>query len=619
MLFLTILLALLQGTAPEGGLYWVFFADRGENVDSRLAQASARIAESPSAARRASAGVLEADVYDLDPWAPYVEQVEAVSHAPVRVGSRYLNAVSVRLTDAQVEYLLQQPYVREVRPVGVSTFQPVGEIPEPDSYGLSRSQLEQTETLQMHQRGWTGGGVIVGILDTGFDLGHPCLQPVSVLAQYDFINQDSVTAWQEGDPQAQPSHGTKVLSVMGGYDPGLYVGGAFDASFVLAKTEDTGDEYQQEEDFWVAGLEWLELQGADLVNSSLGYTDWYEPSDLDGNTAVTTIAADLAASRGLLVYNSAGNNGPEPSTLSAPADGDSVFAAGAVDGSGAIAAFSSRGPTADGRTKPDGCARGENAVTASWGGTGYSTANGTSFASPIIAATAACISSAHPEWSMMRIYDALRSTANRAGNPDNSYGYGLVSGMAAAMHRSVIGTARRSDTGDPLEGLTVAVSLQGGEPVTAVTNQQGCFAIEPGGLGTFTAAVSGWGASIPVQGVLGESGTDIDLYVDPLSSSLPPSVYPNPSSGEFYIGFDVVEGPADVSLTIFTVAGEEVFSEHRSQLPAGCYRAPVQGEAFHWNAENGQGDPVASGQYIALINIDGSTELLNIALIRGME
>ena len=619
MAILIAMLALLQGASPEGGLYWVVFSDRGEDLQSRLEEASLRISESPSASRRAAVGNLQADVYDLSPWAPYVAAVESVASVPVRVASRYLNAVSITLTPEQAAELQDQPYVKEIRSVGVSTFQPEEGIPAADSYGLSLSQLQQINTYELQQRGWIGQGVKIGILDTGFEVDHPCLQSVTVLGEYDFVSQDSIVAWQEGDPQNQAEHGTKVLSLMGGYDPDFFYGGAFNASFILAKTEDTGEEYQQEEDFWVAGLEWLELQGADLVNSSLGYSDWYEPYQLDGNTAVTTIAADLAASRGLLVFNSAGNNGPEASTLSAPADGDSVFSAGAVDGAGIIAPFSSRGPTADGRIKPDGCARGQNAVLASYGGSGYSTANGTSFASPLIAATAACVSSAHPDWSMMRIYEALQATADRANDPCNDYGYGIINGLSAVMHRSIIGKVRRSDNGDPIQNLMVNIELNGEATFTTFTNEAGCFALEPGELGEFTISTSGWGIPIPLQGILGEEGVDVTVYVDPESSSLSPSVYPNPSTGSFYIGFDVIGEVSDVSLTIFTVTGETVYSAVRTGVEPGCYRAPLSGEAFYWDGTNESGEDVASGQYMAFLNIAGETELLNLALIRGME
>ncbi len=159
------------------------------------------------------------------------------------------------------------------------------------------------------------------------------------------------------------------------------------------------------------------------MNSSLGYIDWYQPWQMDGNTAVTTIAADIAASRGVIVVNAMGNEGPGDTTMVAPADGDSVFAVGSVNSLGNLSGYSSRGPTADGRTKPDACARGELTVFASETG-GYSSGNGTSFAAPIVAGAFAALSQAHPEWSMMRAYEALKATASRAGTPDKRPGMG---------------------------------------------------------------------------------------------------------------------------------------------------------------------------------------------------
>lgn len=612
-------LFLVQATGSETELYWVFFSDRGENVQERLEEADLNLRNSMSAERRSRAGCSSADVYDLQPYAVYIANVEAVSATSVRTSSRYLNAVSVELTALQVNELEHAPYVDEIRRVGTSTLSPSEEIPAPDSYGLSLSQLEQINLYEIQQRGWTGDGVIVGILDTGFELDHPCLQSVTVLDEYDFINQDSIVAWQEGDPAQQASHGTKVLSVMAGYDPGLYIGGAFNASYILAKTEVTGSESQVEEDYWVAGIEWLEAQGVHLLNSSLGYREWYEPWQMDGNTAVTTIAADLAASRGVGVFNSVGNDGPGDTTLVAPSDGDSVFASGAVDGSGLLAGFSSRGPTADGRIKPDGCSRGELAVAASYGGSGYSTVNGTSFASPLMASAAACIASAHPDWSNVRIYEALRTTADRSSNPDNSYGYGVVDVLGAVMHRSVIGLVRRSDTGEPLSGVSVTVSMQSGTTVSVSSNQQGYFAVEPGELGGYTATSQGWGVSLPVAGAIDQYGADIIIYCDPVNSAGEPTVYPNPSASQFYIGFDVTGESADVSLGIFTVTGEQVFSQNRSNLQPGCYRAPVDGEAFHWDGLVESGEQASSGQYIAVLSIGDTVSLLNLALIRGTE
>ena len=619
MLFILLTSVLLQSFQPEGEVYWVFFSNRGSDVEQRLEVASLQILSGPSAERRVASGTGRADVYDLQPFSRYVEQVENLSSASVRTSSRYLNAVSLRLTEEEAASLLEKPFVLEVRPVGVSTFSPAEDIPAPDSYGLSRSQLEQVNIFALQQRGWTGSTVVIGMLDSGFELVHPCLQSVDVLDQWDFVGNDSIVGWQEGEPTNQPSHGSKTLSIIAGYQPDFYIGGAFNASFILAKTEDISDEYEQEEDFWVAGLEWLESGGADLVSSSLGYTEWYEPSQMDGNTAVTTVAADIAASRGMVVWNSAGNDGPGETSLVAPSDGDSVFAVGAVDGAGQIANFSSRGPTADGRIKPDGCARGLNSVFASFGGTGYSTGGGTSFAAPLVASAAACLASAHPEWGMMRIYEALQVTADRYSNPDNTYGYGLIDALKAVKHRSVIGQVRRSDTGQPLPDCTVSITIQEGSPVETVTNEYGYFAVEPGSFGTFSATCAGWGSPLPYEGVLDENGIEITIYVDPVNSFEAPSVYPNPSSGQFYIGFDIEGTTEDVSLAIFTLANERIFYEERISVLPGCYRAPVSGQAFYWDGLNEDGQQAASGQYIGMLKIGDSIELLNLALIGGIE
>lgn len=615
-----ILAALLSASSIDTDelVYWVFFSDRGADVQQRLEIESERIHNSSSATRRNSVGLIEADIYDLEPYSVYINGVENIASTTIRTSSRYLNAVSMSLSPEAVNILLNEPYVSEIRAVGVSTFCPSEEIPSADSYGLSLSQLEQIKVLDLQQRGWTGNGVVIGMLDSGFDLAHPCLQSADVLATWDFVNNDSIVSWQEGDLPNQPSHGTKTFSIIAGYQPDYFIGGAFNASFLLAKTEDTSDEYEQEEDFWVAGLEWLEAGGADLVSSSLGYTEWYDPEHLDGNTAVTTIAADLAASRGLVVWNSAGNDGPGETTLVAPADGDSVFAVGAVDGAGSIVGFSSRGPTADGRIKPNGCARGTNATVASFGGTGYSSAAGTSFAAPLTSAAAACVKSAHPDWSMMDIFTALQITADRSDNPDNSYGYGIINALDAVKYNSIIGQVRRSDTAEPLAGITVNVLVHGTENILATTNESGYFAVTPEELGIFVATAEGWGSPIPVTGSFDENGIEITIFVDPIASSGSPTVYPNPSSESFYIGYDLATS-GDVSLSIFTIDNQLVFFEERLAAPQGCYRAPLPGEAFFWNGLNEDNEEVSSGQYIALLKIGDSVELLNLALIRGTQ
>jgi hypothetical protein len=615
----TVLFLLFPGVLPGSSpvRYWVFFSDRGPMVESGLEAAGDSISQGPSASRRASVGALSPDVFDLEPFEGYTDVVENAASAPITGVSRYLNACSVVLDEAALSAVRALPFVAAVRPVARSVYGPSESFTEPDPHGLSLGQLQQAGVTGLHQRGFTGEGVVMGVLDSGFELDHDCFAGTQILGTWDFVGDDGYVGYEEGDPETTGIHGTAVFSIIAGDSPGLYIGGAPDAAFLLARTEDTGDEYQQEEDFWVFGLEWCEQNGASIVSSSLGYIDWYEPWQMDGNTAVTTVAADIAASRGLIVVNAVGNGGPSDTTLIAPADGDSVFAVGSVNSLGTLSAYSSRGPSADGRIKPDACARGEMTVFANLSG-GYSSGNGTSFAAPIVSAAFAAISQAHPEWSMIRISEALKVTASQGGSPDSDYGWGMIDATAAMMHRSVAGRVRRSDTGEALAGYTVEVS-NGQTTSGAVTNDLGWFAVEPGFLGEFTVtgAPGQWGLPMTVPGTLGHDGTEVGLFVDPASlSGLAPSVFPNPASGFVHIGFDVEQGPSDVTLAVFSLDGSPVHTQGRNGLPAGTYRAPIAGEAFIWDCTDMTGEPVASGVYMVVLTVGGSAHRLGLAIVR---
>jgi subtilisin family serine protease len=411
MIRLIVLLSLLGQAKPEGGApptvplpadkvhpavraelreragplaVWVFFTDKGIGADERpQALAAARAALQPRALhrrqlRRTSPGLV--DDRDLPVPDAYVARVADAGGAE-RTRSRWLGAVSV-LADAQaVQAIADLPFVRAIAPVRrririrevpieVSTAAaPRSAAGTGTGYGPAEAQLQQIGIVALHSAGYTGAGVVIGVLDTGFHLTHEAfnnpLQPISVLSQWDFINGDGNPGIEEGDPAFQHFHGTVVLGTMAGNLPGAYIGGAPDAAFILAKTEDTADEYPAEEDFYVAGLEFVEAGGADLATSSLGYIDWYEYEDLDGQSAVTTIAVNTATDNGMACCTSAGNGGHEGKlpSLVAPADALQVLTCGAVDELGELAGFSSNGPTADGRIKPEVLARGVNTHT----------------------------------------------------------------------------------------------------------------------------------------------------------------------------------------------------------------------------------------------------------------
>ena len=622
LIFLILIVSgyVIAGDLPSdnNGVWWIFFTDRGPDIENRLTLKSLELIDSPSFDRRISAGLFEADELDLDPWTDYVENVALLlPSGSVRITSRYLNAVSACIAVDDLDRIQNLPFVDRVSPVSISTFQPpvyhsiTGKIT-----GLTSFQLSQIHLDDLHERGWTGQGVVIGMLDSGFNLTHTVFQQIDVILQYDFINDDSDPSQQPEDPPGQSDHGTAVLSLLGGYCKDTFSGGVPNASFILAKTEDISDEYQAEEDYWIQGLEWIEENGAELVSNSLGYIDWYTYADMDGNTAVTTIAADAAASRGMPVFSAVGNRGPDSGSLIAPADGDSVFAVGAVDVMGDVTQFSSRGPTYDGRIKPSACALGENVVLAYVGETEYSFSNGTSFATPLAASAAGAIHQAHPEWSMMEIIDVLEITALNADSPDNDTGYGILNAYSALKYRSLTGSVRLSYSGAflPYHPLTIKM---GDSIYTIETNQSGWFAFCPGELGLFSISdAGGEGSVIPVSGTLGEEGVEIQVFVDQTPGSEGPSVYPNPSTGNIYVGFDMMNGPSDVSMTVYDLLGQTIHSSIRTAIGPGSFRAPLPEEAFFWDGLDGNGEPAASGIYIILLRVGENTHLIKFALAR---
>jgi hypothetical protein len=444
---------------------WVLFADKGDRSPQALSAAIERVAAryNPRATQRralrgerAQSGRPLFDEHDLPVNRSYVAAV-ADTGARVHVKSRWLNAVSVYATREQIEAIAGLPFVEKLQPVARSA-----RIPVPDSektaapptpqaraggldYGNAYAQLAQMNLIALHDEGFTGDGVIIGVLDTGFKLTHEAynhpFHSLNVIAAWDFLNNDPNVGIEPGDPGGQHDHGTKTLSCIGAYKPGSLVGGAFDASFILAKTEDTAGEYPAEEDNFVAGLEFIESNGADLASSSLGYIDWYTQADLDGLTAVTTIAANIFTSHGVHLCNAAGNeyhdSNPNTSSIIAPADGFDVITCGAVTSSGATASFSSDGPTADGRVKPELMALGSNAaMISSSSDTGYTTGSGTSFATPLIASAVGCLVEARPYWTVEQMRQYLFETAdyyvaNGTYDPLFVRGYGIINAYEA--------------------------------------------------------------------------------------------------------------------------------------------------------------------------------------------
>ena len=383
--------------------------------------------------------------YDLKIDPDYIDAIRSLG-LTVENQSRWLNAISVICSEADLDSIALFSFVKKIEPVKgykKKHFE-VGEDIHPSSrdfdYGNAQTQIEQINVHELHNQGYTGEGVRILVIDTGFDLSHNAFQSINVIDQWDVINDDSETANQNEDEQNinQDSHGTKILSLIAANMPGELLGTAFDAEFLLAKTEDVSQEIQQEEDNLVAGLEWGELNGADIVSISLGYFDWYEYEDMDGNTAVTTIAIDIAVSLGLVCVTGAGNWATiDWYYIAAPADADSVISVGAVNDIGEIASFSSRGPTFDGRIKPEICAMGVSVWHVSSNNTtDYVTASGTSSSTPLTAGAIALMRQSRPDLSPMQLREAVLMTASIAYSPNNTYGYGILDVVEALNYWS---------------------------------------------------------------------------------------------------------------------------------------------------------------------------------------
>lgn len=382
----------------------------------------------------------------------YVDSVLATG-AKKRVTSRWFNALSVEATKEQIDAIARMPFVRDIEPVrktrrdkeialpatAPKTPPPTTRAANGIGYGRSYYQLEQINVIAAHEAGYDGTGVVVGIMDTGFYKGHETLTSRTVLGEWDVVFDDNDVEWDVSNPDDfSDGHGTSVWSALGGFKDGQLVGAAFNASFLLVKAENSRLVTAVEEDYWVAGIEWLEANGADVVNSSLGYkhfddADSYVYADLDGNTAKATIAADIAVSLGVVVCNAAGNNGPSAGTLLVPSDAHRILSCGALTPDGDIAFFSARGPTYDGRIKPEVAARGLGVWLALNTRTqpGYDWRSGTSFASPLVAGAVALILQAHPDWTPAQVREALLMTASCSQSPNNAFGWGIVDTMAA--------------------------------------------------------------------------------------------------------------------------------------------------------------------------------------------
>ncbi len=519
--------------APEGSAdgtlaVWVRFADKGlapGQVRAALADAAADV-EPAVLARRAKAGHA-LDEADLPLCRDYLAAVAATG-ARARHESRWLNASSWDATPAQVEAIARLPFVASLDLVGRGG----GARPEPDpqplpraaaqgkalgelDYGASLPALDQLNLPAAHALGLTGRGVTVAVLDTGFDLDHEAFTDLDVVAARDFVNGGDDVGQQPDEDIYQTYYGTAALSLLAGYDPGNQVGAAWGVSVILAKTEDLAAESPIEEDNWIAAVEWAEGLGADIVSSGVGYIDWYDYADLDGRTAAITVAAEMAVARGVCVVNSAGNLRASDSWphIVPPADAAGVVAVGACDVNGQVAWFSSPGPTADGRIKPDLLAPGQDVAAAFYLRRDiYTLVGGSNVATPLVAGVAALMLERNPALNPAMVMADLHAAGNRAALPDNDFGWGLPDALAAVTARtpSIEHTPLKDREGNiGAYALSAAISAPAG--VDAARTWV-AWRVDGGSWSLSSMANTGgdtWAGTIPPQA----PGRTIDYYL----------------------------------------------------------------------------------------------------------
>lgn len=471
--------------------YWIQFTDKNNSpysVSSPSAFLSAR-----SIQRRANQGIPVVQS-DLPVNPAYCIAVDNVPNVTIINRSKWFNAVTVQTTDTNaLNTIATFSFVVNTKPVGIykskapsrspkggepagkfdvgieSKLDPIfsekahAQPPSPSgkdgmgwlstyNYGPSFNQIDMIGGVCMHNLGFDGAGMQIAVLDAGFyrvdslAMFDSLRTNGQILGTWDFVENDTVV--YDSHP-----HGTMVLSTMGGNIPGMLVGTAPKAKYWLLRTEEGATELVIEEDNWISGAEFADSCGADVLTTSLGYTEYdsvlvdtvkvvnpdnHTYAHMDGNTARISIGTDIAVSKGMFAVCSAGNSGWSPwHFIGAPADADSVLAVGSVDSLKNYSGFSSLGPTYDGRVKPNVSAQGQDAVVTRTDSIGIWHLSGTSFAAPITAGLVACLWQAHPASTNMEIFNAIQQTASQFSNPDTLKGYGISDFCAANSVLSV--------------------------------------------------------------------------------------------------------------------------------------------------------------------------------------
>lgn len=420
---------------------WVYFKDKPESdfyLSNPLQMLSQKALD-----RRDKQGIA-LDEKDVPVYQPYIDTITSSAGIIVMARSKWLNALHIRGIQADIEILGSLEFVDHIEfadrslnttariQVQKETVAVNKELEEQVdfSYGTSANQIQMLNGHLLHELNYTGTGITIAVLDAGFP-GVNTTQPFERLRNKGLIKGGYNYLSRSDDFYTAGTHGTLVLSTMAGYVENKLIGTAPDAEYYLFITEDHTSENPVEESYWVEAAEAADSLGVDIINTSLGYFHYndtrynYSYNDMDGQTAFISRGANIAVSRGIFCVVSAGNTGNTVNPyIGAPADALTVLTVGAVDANENYGNFSSIGPTADNRVKPDVMARGMQATIATADGT-IGAAGGTSFSSPITAGLVACLWQALPDKTTTELREIIKESADRYNSPTNQYGYGI--------------------------------------------------------------------------------------------------------------------------------------------------------------------------------------------------
>ncbi len=621
--------------AQSTSKYFIYFKDKGVSETAHFSKTSAKYSEAlnslseKSIKRRIKSMGKEYITYeDLPVNKQYIVKVKG-SGAEIVWTLKWLNAVSAFLTDEQYQEISRYDFVKNIESVkktkqikekieakGLKKTSSTSETKYKYDYGASLTQYELSEIPIVHDAGFTGTGVTIGILDAGFWWeNHPALQNNKVLAERDFVYGDNNT----DDNDA--SHGTAVFSLVGGFAEGNIVAPAFNAQFVLAKTEDVRSETHSEEDNYAAAMEWMDSIGVDITTTSLGYNEFdsgegnYSYSDMDGKTTVITKVAELAFSRGILTVTSAGNEGNNSwKYITAPADGFNTISVGAVKSNRILASFSSRGPTYDGRIKPEVVAQGSSCYHANaYSKTEYGYGGGTSYSGPIVAGIAGQLLSAYPHLNNEQMRSIIIEACDSTEKPNNDYGYGLLSAKRAVEFPNL----KKENGNYTLNKIVLDENMADGDSLTVgilegkadvgdiyIMKKNGHYfsltlpSYQEGEELTLLFSVKKNGDSnIPIGGnyKFKYGSLDIVLGIKDVVATIPETFslgqnYPNPFNPSTYFVLSLPQQEY-VTVNIYNILGEKVRTLVSKNFSVGNYK-------LSWDGTNDFGGKVASGVYI---------------------